>query len=337
MLATTLSLVAVFLPVAFMGGIVGRFMESFGLTMAFAIMVSLLVSFTLTPMMAARWLKVERARQAGHSSKDSRIFHAIDAFYTRLLEWSMAHRGIVAGVAVLVLLSSVPLFMVANKNFLPLDDQAEFEINLRAAGRHEPRVDRAPREPRRQRRPAAAAGGRLHAGHGRRRPGDTRNLADHLRAAAAVEARERDQFAIMDDGAQRRSCRRSRRGLRTSVQPIATIGGGGSQNADVQFLDHRARPEEARRDRPEARRASRRVPGVVDLDTSLNVGKPELSVQIDRPKAADLGVRSATRPRHCACSSAATRSRRTTKAANSTRSTCARAPRTERPSRRSAR
>ena len=57
-LATTLSLVAIFVPVGFMGGIVGRFMKSFGLTMAFAIMVSLLVSFTLTPMMAARWLKV---------------------------------------------------------------------------------------------------------------------------------------------------------------------------------------------------------------------------------------------------------------------------------------
>ena len=63
MLATTLSLVAIFVPVAFMGGIVGRFMKSFGLTMAFAIMVSLLVSFTLTPMLSARWLKVEEARQ----------------------------------------------------------------------------------------------------------------------------------------------------------------------------------------------------------------------------------------------------------------------------------
>ncbi len=63
MLATTLSLIAIFLPVAFMGGIVGRFMKSFGLTMAFAIMVSLLVSFTLTPMLSARWLKVDRARQ----------------------------------------------------------------------------------------------------------------------------------------------------------------------------------------------------------------------------------------------------------------------------------
>ena len=78
-LATTLSLVAIFVPVGFMGGIVGRFMKSFGLTMAFAIMVSLLVSFTLTPMLSARWLKVEAARRkTTHASKDSRVFHAVD-------------------------------------------------------------------------------------------------------------------------------------------------------------------------------------------------------------------------------------------------------------------
>src|SRR5262245_29076739 len=132
-LATTLSLVAIFVPVGFMGGIVGRFMKSFGLTMAFAIMVSLLVSFTLTPMLSARWLKVDRKEGKGsHASKDSRIFHAIDVFYTKLLEWSMSHRWLVAGAALLVLLSSVPLFMAVPKNFMSQDDQAEFEINLRA-------------------------------------------------------------------------------------------------------------------------------------------------------------------------------------------------------------
>src|SRR4051812_11230538 len=132
-LATTLSLVAIFVPVAFMGGIVGRFMKSFGLTMAFAIMVSLLVSFTLTPMLSARFLKIDKKKRGeGSSSKDSRVFHAVDLFYTRMLEWAMGHRAIVAGVAVLVLFSSVPLFMAANKNFLPNDDQSEFEINLRA-------------------------------------------------------------------------------------------------------------------------------------------------------------------------------------------------------------
>src|SRR5258706_12037851 len=104
-----------------MGGIVGRFMKSFGLTMAFAILVSLLVSFTLTPMLAARWLKVEKSTHGGRSSKDSKIFHALDVAYTRLLEWSMAHRWIVASLAVLVLLSSVPLFSITPTAFIPPD------------------------------------------------------------------------------------------------------------------------------------------------------------------------------------------------------------------------
>src|SRR6185503_9645821 len=72
-LATTLSLVAIFVPVGFMGGIVGKFMKSFGLTMAFAIMVSLLVSFTLTPMLSARFLKVKKDEKE-KSSKDGRFF-----------------------------------------------------------------------------------------------------------------------------------------------------------------------------------------------------------------------------------------------------------------------
>src|SRR5207249_3214812 len=82
-LATTLSLVAIFVPVGFMGGIVGRFMKSFGLTMAFAIMVSLLVSFTLTPMLSARWLKVDRSRNREQSSKRGRVFRVLDLVYAR--------------------------------------------------------------------------------------------------------------------------------------------------------------------------------------------------------------------------------------------------------------
>ncbi len=169
-LATTLSLVAIFVPVGFMGGIVGKFMKSFGLTMAFAILVSLVVSFTLTPMLSARWLKVDKHGKDRHASKDSKIFHAVDVFYTRMLEWSMAHRAIIAGLAVLVLLSSVPLFMMVNKNFMPQDDQAEFEINSARTGRNQPRSHRSDHQPGRHRGTAATGSG-LHPGDDRRRSG----------------------------------------------------------------------------------------------------------------------------------------------------------------------
>src|SRR6202012_5669986 len=96
-MATTFSLLAVFLPVGFMGGIVGRFMSSFGFTSAFAIAVSLLVSFTLTPMLCSRFVKAPKHDVTGHDSKNSRLFHFLDTRYTAMLTWSMAHRRIVAG------------------------------------------------------------------------------------------------------------------------------------------------------------------------------------------------------------------------------------------------
>jgi HAE1 family hydrophobic/amphiphilic exporter-1 len=93
-MATTLSLLAVFLPVGFMGGIVGRFMSSFGFTSAFAIAVSLLVSFTLTPMLVVRASsKPPPSMASGLIRPKNRFFHWIDVFYTRMLKWAMAHRG----------------------------------------------------------------------------------------------------------------------------------------------------------------------------------------------------------------------------------------------------
>jgi len=138
--ATTLSLLAVFLPVGFMGGIVGRFMSSFGFTSSFAIAVSLLVSFTLTPTLAARLIKrsddaiegpVDRALEpVDHGSKQSRFYRPIDRAYTRMLEWSMTYRWVIVVACVLVIFSILPLFKYVGKNFLPVDDQSQFEVNV---------------------------------------------------------------------------------------------------------------------------------------------------------------------------------------------------------------
>ena len=89
-LATTLSLLAVFLPVAFMGGILGRFLRSFGLTMGVAIAISLFVSFTLTPMLASRWLRL-RPAAARRERKKSLLERLVDAFYRPIERGYMAH------------------------------------------------------------------------------------------------------------------------------------------------------------------------------------------------------------------------------------------------------
>jgi HAE1 family hydrophobic/amphiphilic exporter-1 len=170
-MATTLSLLAVFIPVGFMTGIVGRFMSSFGLTSAAAITVSLIVSFTLTPMLAARWIKPPKesvtpeglptgagaaagggdpddhnkhatplgdVAPAGHarkehaSSKGGRFYRPIDRSYMWMLRWSMAHRWIIVVLCVVVVASIWPLYRYVGYNFLPDEDESGFSVNLRA-------------------------------------------------------------------------------------------------------------------------------------------------------------------------------------------------------------
>ena len=234
-LATTLSLVAIFVPVGFMGGIVGRFMTSFGFTMSFAILVSLLVSFTLTPMLSARWIKMKPRREDSegkpieeHGSKDARIFHAMDVGYTAVLRWALGHRAIVAGIAVLVLLSSVPLFLVVNKNFLPNDDQSEFEVGLRApegtsleateiiANRIATRIQRMPE----------VEYTLVSVGDD---PARTRNLGTVYVRLKPVEERDRDQFVLMNEVREQILPALGIPNLRTGVRAVATIGGGATR------------------------------------------------------------------------------------------------------------
>jgi HAE1 family hydrophobic/amphiphilic exporter-1 len=169
-MATTLSLLAVFIPVGFMTGIVGRFMSSFGLTSAAAIAVSLIVSFTLTPMLAARWIKPPKESvtpegllpvaggaagggdpdghnqhataldaapekneaKAHSSSKGGRFYRPIDRSYMWMLRWSMAHRWIIVVTCVAVVASIWPLYKYVGYNFLPDEDESAFQVSLRA-------------------------------------------------------------------------------------------------------------------------------------------------------------------------------------------------------------
>jgi HAE1 family hydrophobic/amphiphilic exporter-1 len=142
-LSITLSLVAVFLPIAFMGGIVGKFLKCFGITMAATVVVSMIVSFTLTPMISARWFKAAPPAGPGKGKSDGKrgktdgakwlIFYAwIESGYRVLLAFCLKQRWIVV-LAVLVSLGSVPfLMMFVRVNFIPDDDQAQFQISARA-------------------------------------------------------------------------------------------------------------------------------------------------------------------------------------------------------------
>src|SRR5688500_13023904 len=134
-LATTLSLVVIFIPVSFMSSISGRFLYQFGITAAVSVMVSLLVSFTLTPTLSARMLKPVVGGGHGHDKAKSRggFYSWIERAYVAMLRFSMRFRWPVAVVAVLVVLSSVPLYKMVRQDYLPTDqDEAEFEIRVTA-------------------------------------------------------------------------------------------------------------------------------------------------------------------------------------------------------------
>jgi hydrophobic/amphiphilic exporter-1 (mainly G- bacteria), HAE1 family len=246
--ATTLSLLAVFLPVGFMGGIVGRFMSSFGLTSSFAIAVSLLVSFTLTPMLAARLIKrsndaeegpIERRTEpADHGSKQSRFYRPIDSTYTRMLTWSMAHRWVVVAACLLVIISIVPLFMFVGKNFLPVDDQSQFEINVRA--------------PEGSTLAATSVLAERISADIRKLPGVTDTLTtigggaqEQVNVASIyVKLQPLEERSVSQDNLMVRArsevvakyLKEFPGQLRTSVQQVAAISGGGFRNADIQYV-----------------------------------------------------------------------------------------------------
>src|SRR4030095_7478360 len=116
-MATTLSLVVIFVPVSFMSSISGAFLYQFGITAAVAVLVSLLVSFTLTPMMSARLL---RAGGGNHAPKSrGGVFGIIDRRYMKFLNWCVNHRFLVAALTLLMILSSWPLYKTIRQEYLP--------------------------------------------------------------------------------------------------------------------------------------------------------------------------------------------------------------------------
>jgi HAE1 family hydrophobic/amphiphilic exporter-1 len=288
-MATSLSLIAVFLPVAFMGGIVGRFMNSFGITMAIAIAVSLLVSFTLTPMMSSRWLRREDL-QHGTSSKEHGIYGLIEATYLRMLDWSMAHRWVIVLCMVGAVISIPFIGKAVNKNFLPQDDESQFQVQARAPEGASLATTQTIMESisAKLRKMPEVETTVVTIGDD---PQVTQNLGTVYVKLVDVSKRKRNQFEVMADVRKNVMPQYAALHLRTSVSPVNAFGGG--VNADIMYwiggpdLDKLAHYSDVLL----ARLRQMQSQGVVDPDTNLITGKPELGVRIDRAKAADLGVR----------------------------------------------
>jgi HAE1 family hydrophobic/amphiphilic exporter-1 len=313
-LATTLSLVVIFVPVSFMSSISGRFLYQFGITAAVSVMVSLLVSFTLTPMMSARMLRAEDAAKGhgGHGEAGSRrgFYHWIDAGYTWLLHQSMRFRALIAIVAVAVVITSVPLYRMVKQEYVPSDvDEGEFEVRVTAnEGTNLPAINDAMLQIERDLREMpqietilASSGGGFSGGvnrgevYVRLRPHEDRvftftRLWNGL-AKLDFKAAFRGNYTQRDVMQQVRGKLRKYPNVRISVRGFQTLNTGFSP-ADIEFVflgpDLDKLLEYAERLRDMTRDGT--VPGVVDADTTLKLDKPELRVEIDRARAADLGV-----------------------------------------------
>ncbi len=283
-LATTMSVVAVFVPVAFMEGIVGRFFYQFGLTVTFAVLISLLVAFTLDPMLSSRILRPPRQGRLWQASE--RLLSRIDRAYEGLLAGALRRRGLVVASALAVFAGTGLLGRHLRSEFIPLEDQSEFNVRVKAPLGSSVRATAAVFEQVRQKLAGQpwleytfttiAADELQRANEGvmyvRLTPRANRAVGQQ-----AVMAWTREQVADIT-------------GAKISIEAVPRVSGGGMRETDIQ-LELRGR-DLAVLDAAASRvlERMRSTPGYVDLDTTYDQSKPEVNVYVKRDRAADLGV-----------------------------------------------
>ncbi|MCX7718752.1 MAG: efflux RND transporter permease subunit [Candidatus Sumerlaeaceae bacterium] len=299
-MSITLSLVAVFMPIAFMTGIVGRYMSSFGVTMSFAILVSLLVSFTLTPMLSARFLRASNGGGNGAAgpdqpaaarlpaSKARGLYHLIETGYMWLLERALRWRWVVVLVCLGALATVPPLLQAVPKNFLPTDDESQFTIAVRAPEGTSLEATRSillriAREVQAMQGVDYTVSTVGSEGEG------SVNQGQVYVGLVPVEQRQFSQSQMMAYVRDQILPRYAGEGLRTVVSEPRG-GFGADRNADVMFVI--SGPDIAKLGEYADKMVKElaKVPGAVDVDSSLILGKPQFGVAVDRAKAAELGV-----------------------------------------------
>ncbi len=298
-MATSLAIVAIFLPVAFMKGIIGRFFFQFAMTVVFAVLVSLFVSLSLTPMLASRYLKMAESRSpvpsgrrsflSGISDQFEKVYRRIEEWYRHLLKAALNHRAIVLILAMAIFVFSLFITVFLGKEFLPPEDQSQFIVRLVAPIDYSvDEVDRMFKNAEDQVMGIPEVKTVFYAqGFGLTQETNKAQIFVGLKPKAE---REKSQEQLMAE-VRKRLVRIP--GLKGTAENISMIGGGqrmvpiqyAVRGRDLQNLESYTR---------DIVRQYSKLPGIVDVDTSLEAGKPELRVFIDRDKAADLGVNVAT-------------------------------------------
>jgi HAE1 family hydrophobic/amphiphilic exporter-1 len=286
--ATTLSLVVIFVPVGFLKGTIGMWLSSFGFTMAFSILVSLLVSFTLTPMLCSRFLPKRLAAHA-HSSRDSFVYRLCDRGYMAMLRWAMRHRWVIVCVVLGVFVSTPWIGKHVRANMMAQDDRGEFEINIKTPpGYSLAQTDAATKEIENEVRQLPGVAHLLSLVGST--VGESVTRASIIVKLQDYEHRDVTQQEVM---ARAREKVKAFKQLRVSVDNILPVSGSGVQNVDIAY--NLRGPDlhvlQALTEKLKAR--VRELKGIVDVDSTFEGGNPELQVHLDRRKSSDLGIEAA--------------------------------------------
>jgi hydrophobe/amphiphile efflux-1 (HAE1) family protein len=286
-LATTLSLIVIFLPIAFLGGIPGRFLKSFGLTMAAAIAISLIVSFTLTPMLASRFLKANSESNVLTRMAD-RFYNPMASLYQRMLAFALRKRWIIVVASVFVFLTTVPLMALVPKGFLPLNEEAHLQVQVRAPegtslAQTELDTERLARKIRELPQVKATL---TTVGDDSAATPNLGGIYVSLVDPADRKESQNEVMAIIRD----QIIAKAPKTLRMTVGEVPAFSGGGFSTAQIQYVLAGPDLAEVERYARTILETLKKEPGAVDVDSTMISGKPEISVILDRDRAADLGV-----------------------------------------------
>jgi hydrophobic/amphiphilic exporter-1 (mainly G- bacteria), HAE1 family len=293
-MATTFSIIAVFVPVAFMKGIVGRFFFQFGISVAFAVLVSLFVSFTLDPMLSSRWYDPDVERHDRRRWLNRMLDHFNGWFdvmadrYRVIIGWALSHRKTVVAVTVAAFVGGIMLLGRIPMDFFPSSDQSEFLVNFKTSpdSSIEETKDRMAAALKLLRSIPEVEQGKLYGTIGAGDRGTVRDASVYVKLVDKNK-RKRTQLEIqriVRDGMNGIA------GMTVSIEEAGRLGGRkpimvGVQGDNIDLLKKYA---------AELKKEMLTIHGIVDVEMSMEHDVPEYRLKVDRERAVDSGLTTAT-------------------------------------------
>ena len=282
-LAATLSLVAIFAPVLFMGGIIGKFFKSFAVVVTFGVLVSMFVSLTLTPMLCSRYLTVKKEHGFVYRKLED-MFNRLDNFYRRMLDFALSHRWKVVVATVLVVLSSGYFFANVGKTFVPDEDEGRFLVFIKTPlgsgiNYTDDRLKKV-QEVLANRKEIASYFTAIGLGQA----GQVNQGIAFVRMVPP-EQRKLKQYELLTELRKELA---QVPGVRAFASPVAIVGG--QRGEPLQFVLRGPNLEEVSRLSQKLLQRMQSDPGLGRLDLDLQLDLPQLVMSIDRTRAASLGV-----------------------------------------------